>query len=62
MGGEIYSSCNHQDKPHTYPPLLVKTANYQSGVVCLFLQCLLALCVEEPVLDFTWGAPKVVNQ
>ena len=39
-------------------------ANYQSGMVCLFLWSLLALHVWGPVspLDFTWGTPKLVNQ
>ena len=51
---------------HVKPPvevlLLVKTATYQSQVVCLFLQSLLALCVWGPVLNVTQGTPEVVNQ
>lgn len=30
-------------------PVLIKMAVYQSGVLCLFLQFLLALCVWRPV-------------
>lgn len=38
-----------QDKLPIYNPLLNKTATYQSGEVCFFLQSLLALLIWRPI-------------
>ena len=51
-----------EDKPCMQVSLLIKSATYQSGVVCLILWSLFALCLWGPVLDFIQEAFKVVNQ
>lgn len=51
-----------QDKPDKEVPLLIKSATYQSGAVCLFVWFLLALPVC-PISDYTHGAPEeIANQ
>lgn len=47
-GIEIYSFRGTQDKPPTEVPLLIKPSTYQSGMVCLFLWALPALCAPQP--------------
>lgn len=51
VGIAIYLS--YVDKPCKSVPLLIKTATYQSGGICLLLKFLLALHVLEPGSDFT---------
>lgn len=41
--------------------LAFKPATCQSEAVCLFLQSLLALCVQEPISDFTRETLEVLN-
>lgn len=59
---DTYSSCGTQDECRQSVPSLVNPASCQSGVVCLFLQPLLARHVRGPFSNFTQGAPKVSNQ
>ena len=48
MPVEITRSFGHPEQTLKVP-LLIKSATYQSGMVCLFLQSLLALSVQGPV-------------
>ena len=52
---------HHLRQPHILVPLLVKIATSQSGVICFFLQSLLALHVQEPVSDVPQTL-EVVNE
>lgn len=56
VGMKIYSSCSCLRHTSCISPLLIKTATYQSGVACLFLQSLLILHVGGKVTDFTDGS------
>ena len=59
MSAEIYLSCGSL-RQVLEVPLSIKPVTYQSVVVCLFLQSLLALQVWDPVLDYTCEAPEEV--
>lgn len=39
-----------QGKPLVYVPMLITSATYQSGVICLFLQ---SLCALTPSIQMT---------
>ena len=60
MPVEITRSFGHPEQTLKVP-LLIKSATYQSGMVCLFLQSLFALYVGgwgESTSNFTQGASK----
>ena len=62
-GGKMWrSTVLRHPRQTSYASLLVKTVAYQSGVAGLYLRSLLALCVGEPVSDFTPGTLEVLNQ
>lgn len=67
-GGEVLRSIYlvaAQDRPcrqMVLPIKTIKTATQQSGVVSLFLQSFLILCVQGPIKNFTRGTPEIANQ
>lgn len=61
-GAEIHESCCYPRRGLLCNlPLLVKTATYQPGVGCLFLQSPLAFRIQGPVSDYTQEVPEEVT-